>query len=77
MTLTEQMKADGWIEPTDLASMVGRPVKYLNPDADPVVRLDGWLDSIDEGWAVVEFGDGSLATVRPSRIIAYRPEQPQ
>jgi hypothetical protein len=73
--LTEEMKAAGWVAPVALEQMVGRPVKYLNADAFPVVRLDGWLHKIDEGWPVVEFSDGSLAPVRPSRIIAYRPEQ--
>jgi hypothetical protein len=72
--ITEQMRADGWVEPIELAEMISRPIKYLNADATPVVRLDGWLDGIDEGWAVVEFSDQSRATVRPSRIIAYRPE---
>ena len=72
--ITDAMKAEGWIEPGGLSEMVGRPIKYRNADSDPVVKLDGWLDAIDEGWAVVEFHDGSRATVRPSRIVAYRPE---
>lgn len=68
---------DGWIEHDgDLSKIVGRPIYYVNADATPVVRLTGWLDSIDEGWPVVEFSDNSRATVRPSRIIAYRPENP-
>jgi hypothetical protein len=76
MPLTDEMIADGWLPPaTNLAEMVGRPILYVNADATPVVRLEGWLDSIDEGWAVVEFAaDNSRATVRPSRIAAYRPE---
>lgn len=72
--ISEQMKAEGWIEPAPLEQMVGRPIFYQNTDANPPVRLQAWLDAIDEGWAVVEFSDGSRATVRPSRIIAYKPE---
>ncbi len=77
MTLTEYQIAAGWIEPTSLELMLGRPILYRNADATPVVRLNGWLDGIDEGWAFVEFEDNSRATVRPSRIIAYRPEPKQ
>jgi len=72
--LTDEMRREGWVEPIELERMVGRPIKYHNADAKPAVRLDGWLDSIDEGWPVVEFQDNSRATVRPSRIIAYKPE---
>ena len=72
--LTPEQIADGWIEPTELAQMVGYRVLYRNAEEQPVVEIECWLDDILEGWAVIEFRDGSRATVRPSRIIAYRPE---
>lgn len=69
---------DGFIaHDGDLSKIVGSLVYYVNNDSTPVVRLQAWLDGIDEGWAVVEFGDNSRATVRPSRIVAYRPTTPQ
>lgn len=72
--LSEQQIAEGWLHPVTLADMVGCKIVYQNTDSTPTVRLEAWLDSVDEGWAVVEFSDGSRATVRPSRIIAYKPE---
>jgi len=74
--LTDEQIAAGWILVTDLTSMVGRPVIYRNASVNPAVQIEGWLDSLDEGWPVVEFSDNSRAVVRPSRIIAYRPETP-
>ena len=74
--LTEEQIAEGWADATTLDAMIGRPIIYRNVDALPVVQLEAWFDGIDEGWAVVEFSDGGRATVRPSRIIAYRKEFP-
>lgn len=70
--LDEAATVVGWLTPVSLGEMVGCKVLYVNTDATPTVRLEGWLDGIDEGWAVIEFWDNSRATVRPSRIKGYR-----
>jgi len=64
-------KEKDWLAPVELSQMVGCKILYRNNDAPPSVQLEAWLDSIQEGWAVVEFSDNSRATVRPSRIIGY------